>query len=65
VKHLLRYPTLETLEDGTIIIIGGDDWGGYVNDKGQNNPTYEFFPSKGNVTTLNLLAISLPANLYP
>ncbi|PLW32204.1 hypothetical protein PCANC_18930 [Puccinia coronata f. sp. avenae] len=59
------YPTLETLEDGTIIIIGGDDWGGYVNDKGQNNPTYEFFPSKGNVTTLNLLAISLPANLYP
>ncbi|POV95796.1 hypothetical protein PSTT_16056 [Puccinia striiformis] len=59
------YPTLETLEDGSIIIIGGDDWGGYVNDKGQNNPTYEFFPSKGNVTGLNLLAISLPANLYP
>ncbi|MBW0502782.1 hypothetical protein O181_042497 [Austropuccinia psidii MF-1] len=59
------YPTLETLEDGSIIIIGGDDWGGYVNDKGQNNPTYEYFPSRGNVTGLNLLAISLPANLYP
>lgn len=59
------YPTLETLEDGSIIIIGGDDWGGYVNDKGQNNPTYEFFPSRGNVTGLNLLTTTLPANLYP
>lgn len=36
------YPTLETLEDGSIIIIGGDDWGGYVNDAGQNNPTCAF-----------------------
>ncbi|KAI8451196.1 copper radical oxidase [Phakopsora pachyrhizi] len=59
------YPTLETLEDGSIIIIGGDDWGGYVNDKGQNNPTYEFFPSKGDVIGLNLLTTTLPANLYP
>ncbi|KAG0150382.1 hypothetical protein CROQUDRAFT_652277 [Cronartium quercuum f. sp. fusiforme G11] len=61
------YPTLETLEDGSMIIIGGDDWGGYVNDKGQNNPTYEFFPPKGNGNPigLNLLTTTLPANLYP
>lgn len=30
------YPSLETLEDGSMIIIGGCDWGGYVNDASQN-----------------------------
>lgn len=36
------YPTLETLEDGSAIIFGGCEWGGYVNDKNnQNNPTVE------------------------
>lgn len=35
------YPTLETLEDGSILIVGGCNFGGYVNDAGQNNPTYE------------------------
>ena len=32
---------LETLPDGSAIIIGGCDFGGYVNDAGQNNPTFE------------------------
>ncbi|GAA6021883.1 hypothetical protein JCM10207_004532 [Rhodosporidiobolus poonsookiae] len=59
------YPTLETLEDGTMIVIGGCDWGGYVNDAGQNNPTYEFYPSKGGPVGLNLLTQTLPANLFP
>ncbi|GAA6043740.1 hypothetical protein JCM8097_000504 [Rhodosporidiobolus ruineniae] len=59
------YPTLETLEDGTMIVIGGCDWGGYVNDAGQNNPTYEFYPSKGGPVGLNLLTNTLPANLFP
>ncbi|ORY61159.1 copper radical oxidase [Leucosporidium creatinivorum] len=59
------YPTLETLEDGTMIIIGGCDWGGYVNDAGQNNPTYEFYPSTGGPIGLNILTTTLPANLFP
>ena len=36
------YPTLETLEDGSAIILGGCEWGGYVNyADSQNNPTVE------------------------
>lgn len=36
------YPTLETLEDGSAIIFGGCEWGGYVNyADAQNNPTVE------------------------
>ncbi|QRV96298.1 glyoxal oxidase [Ceratobasidium sp. AG-Ba] len=73
------YPTLETLSDGTMIIvrkwvhtvwlsvayvwsflqIGGNLWGGY------NNPTYEFFPSKGSAIFFEMLYSTLPANLYP
>ncbi|GAA6063549.1 hypothetical protein JCM10212_002661 [Sporobolomyces blumeae] len=59
------YPTLETLEDGSMIVIGGCDWGGYVNDAGQNNPTYEFYPSRGGPVGLNILTTTLPANLFP
>ena len=59
------YPTLETLEDGSIMIMGGCDWGGYVNDAGQNNPTYEYFPSRGGPVGLNILVDTLPANLFP
>ncbi|GAA5955092.1 hypothetical protein JCM21900_001609 [Sporobolomyces salmonicolor] len=59
------YPTLETLEDGSMIVIGGCDWGGYVNDAGQNNPTYEFYPSRGGPIGLNILTTTLPANLFP
>ena len=37
------YPTLETLEDGSAMIFGGCEWGGYVNfdNNNQNNPTVE------------------------
>lgn len=36
------YPTVETLEDGSAMIIGGCEWGGYVNyADNQNNPTVE------------------------
>ncbi|KAG6850141.1 hypothetical protein H0H93_000526 [Arthromyces matolae] len=68
------YPTLsvfgvnfliETLEDGTIIILGGCRWGGYVNDAKQDNPTYEFFPPNGAPIDLPILQRTLPANLYP
>lgn len=59
------YPTLENLEDGSLIIIGGNLWGGFVNSAGQNNPTYEFFPPRGDPIGLNILETTLPANLYP
>ncbi|KZP00880.1 copper radical oxidase [Calocera viscosa TUFC12733] len=59
------YPTIENLEDGSLIVIGGDEWGGYVNDASQNNPTYEFFPSQGDPIGLNILLNSLPCNLFP
>ncbi|QRV94398.1 glyoxal oxidase [Ceratobasidium sp. AG-Ba] len=59
------YPTLETLSDGTMIIIGGNTLGGFVNDPKQNNPTYEFFPPKGAAVDLELLRTTLPANLFP
>ena len=61
------YPTVETLEDGSVIVIGGDINGGYVNDQYQDNPTYEFFPHKGSDEPINLqwLSDTLPINLYP
>ncbi|KDQ12600.1 hypothetical protein BOTBODRAFT_176282 [Botryobasidium botryosum FD-172 SS1] len=64
------YPTLETLENGSIIIIGGCINGGFVNgnfvnDAGQNNPTYEFYPSTGPKLPLGILNNTLPANLFP
>ena len=36
-----------------------------MNDKSQNNPTYEFYPSKGGPIGLNFLLNTMPANLYP
>ncbi|GHJ88515.1 hypothetical protein NliqN6_4917 [Naganishia liquefaciens] len=59
------YPTLETLEDGSAIIIGGCEYGGYVNSDNQDNPTYEYWPSKGEPIKLNLLADAMPVNLFP
>ncbi|ORY24774.1 glyoxal oxidase precursor [Naematelia encephala] len=60
------YPTLETLEDGSAIIIGGCEWGGYVNyADNQNNPTVEYWPSKGEPFTLQFLLKTMPVNLFP
>ncbi|KAK0476749.1 glyoxal oxidase [Armillaria novae-zelandiae] len=59
------YPSVETLEDGSLIILGGCKNGGYVNDAGQDNPTYEFFPSKGDPIPSQILQTTLPTNLYP
>lgn len=57
--------TVALVQDGSIIIIGGCDWGGYVNDVGQNNPTYEYYPTRGGPVGLNILTTTLPANLFP
>ena len=37
----------------------------FVNSAGQNNPTYEFLPSRGQPVGLNILTTTLPANLFP
>ena len=60
------YPTVEVLEDGSMMIIGGDKNGGYVNTAAQDNPTYEFFPPKGDGSAIDLqfLSDTLPINLY-
>ncbi|KAH8814623.1 glyoxal oxidase [Flagelloscypha sp. PMI_526] len=59
------YPTLETLATGDVIILGGCQYGGYVNAASQDNPTVEFYPSRGNPKTSEILATTLPVNLYP
>ena len=57
------YPTLEVLEDGSSIIIGGCLDGGYVNP--EDNPTYEYFPSRGADRKMAFLERTYPLNLYP
>ncbi|GJE94392.1 glyoxal oxidase and galactose oxidase domain-containing protein [Phanerochaete sordida] len=61
------YASVETLDDGRVIIMGGDANGGFVNDAGQTNPTYEFFPAAAGdqPVTSPLLQRTLPANLFP
>ncbi|KAI0339863.1 copper radical oxidase [Trametopsis cervina] len=60
------YPSVETLEDGRAIIIGGCNWGGFVNDPAQDNPTYEFFPPTADPSPIAspFLSRTLPVNLY-
>ncbi|TDL21723.1 glyoxal oxidase [Rickenella mellea] len=59
------YPSVETLEDGSVIIIGGNTMGGFVNAADTSNPTYEFFPTRGDPIHSPLLDRTLPANLFP
>ena len=60
------YPTLETLQDGSAIIIGGCEWGGYVNydASAQNNPTAEVSQSCGGDVQL-LMCSSFPPRASP
>ncbi|KAJ2915272.1 hypothetical protein MD484_g5153, partial [Candolleomyces efflorescens] len=56
----------ETVEDGSIMIIGGCRNGGYVNDPGQDNPTYEYFPpTPAGQLNSPFLSRTIPVNLYP
>lgn len=61
------YPYLETLEDGSVIIIGGELYGGFVNSVNQHQsvPTYEFWPTRGAPINSTFLEDTQPANLYP
>ncbi|GAA5833629.1 hypothetical protein JCM11251_003187 [Rhodosporidiobolus azoricus] len=63
------YPHVETMIDGSAIIIGGELWGGFVNspEQRQSVPTFEFFPKRGTMKPKNMtfLLDTQPANLYP
>ncbi|KIM27232.1 glyoxal oxidase [Serendipita vermifera MAFF 305830] len=61
------YPTLEPMIDGRAFVLGGDQWGGFVNDVNNSNPTYEFWPRYDGETSIGspILLNTLPANLYP
>ena len=60
------YPTVEALGDGSLWVGGGEDYGGYVTDDGQNQPNYEFWPPRGtNSVDMDFLRTTVPMNLYP
>lgn len=62
------YPTLVTLADGRIIIFGGTTRNlDFDRLGGDNNPTYEYYPSKGGEwpRTLEILNWAYPHVLYP
>ncbi|KAJ7607955.1 glyoxal oxidase N-terminus-domain-containing protein [Roridomyces roridus] len=50
------YPSSVRIQDGSIIIFGGYVNGGFINNAGMNNPSYEFFPPK-NINGFNGLKI--------
>lgn len=61
------YPSLETIETGRIFVLGGNQYGGFVNDAANSNPTYEFWPKADGEVPIEstILKNTLPANLYP
>lgn len=69
------YPGIEVLEDGSVLFVGGAIGGGYINRNtpntdplyqgGGSNPTYEYFPSKGNQSICQFMAKTSGLNMYP
>lgn len=60
------YPTLETLEDGSAMILGGCQYGGYVNSGNtQNNPTVEVSRGVLLIPTLNTLLTEIRFSISP
>lgn len=77
VPHKLRlayprwYNTVLRLQDGSAMILGGSNRGGWINNATTNNPTIEYFPPK-NINGFNgvpvpsqFLAETLNSNLFP
>ncbi|CDZ96713.1 Immunoglobulin-like fold [Phaffia rhodozyma] len=59
------YPTVTRLDDGSAIIIGGSNSGGFINQPSWNVPSYEFYPSKGSgPVNSDFLTSTLNANLF-
>lgn len=73
-QKLRWYSAAEPLGDGSIAIIGGFVNGGYVNrnfpnvdpqtEGGAAEPTYEFFPSKGDATVMQFMIDTSGLNAY-
>lgn len=59
------YSSVEPMADGSVIIVGGQNAGGYVSTHRTNEPSYEFYPSKGEPVHMGILARTVPVNLYP
>nr|CAG8520818.1 1423_t:CDS:2 [Entrophospora candida] len=63
------YPSVVTLADGRVLIIGGSTGGTGLNTAKLNNPTYEIWSTNDTVgpaqIPLAFLADTLPFNLYP
>ncbi|GAC74662.1 hypothetical protein PANT_12d00078 [Moesziomyces antarcticus T-34] len=69
------YPGIEVLEDGSVLFVGGAVGGGYINrntpnvdplyEGGGSNPTYEYFPSKGNTSICQFMGNTSGLNMYP
>jgi FlaG/FlaF family flagellin (archaellin) len=68
------YSAAEALGDGTIALIGGFVNGGYINrntpntdpeyEGGAAEPTYEFYPSRGNATVMQFMIDTSGLNSY-
>ncbi|GAA5912661.1 hypothetical protein JCM6882_004705 [Rhodosporidiobolus microsporus] len=56
------YPHVETMVDGSAIIIGGELWGGFVNTprEAQSVPTFEFLPKRGSMKPKNMTFLLVP-----
>ncbi|KAJ3278983.1 hypothetical protein HK104_001867 [Borealophlyctis nickersoniae] len=60
------YPTVTTLQDGSAIIISGSLKNlDMDHPENNNNPTYEYYPSKGAPRPLDILTWAFPHSLYP
>ena len=68
------YPGAEPLADGTVVLVGGFVNGGYVNrnfpnvdpvaEGGAAEPTFEFYPPKGQPTQMNFMVETSGLNAY-
>ncbi|GAA5885181.1 hypothetical protein JCM6882_007263 [Rhodosporidiobolus microsporus] len=61
------YPSTARLTDGSLLIAGGMVAGGYNNQESTDNPTFEFYPPKGDGLQFysEFLHDALNSNLYP
>ncbi|GAA5885153.1 hypothetical protein JCM6882_007252 [Rhodosporidiobolus microsporus] len=61
------YPSTARLTDGSLLIAGGMVAGGYNNQESTDNPTFEFYPPKGDGLQFysKFLHDALNSNLYP
>lgn len=60
------YPTIEGLAEGNVIVLGGDENGGYVSTFVQNTPSYEYWPKQASGSIhMNFLNDTVPVNLFP